>query len=168
MKQTLTALVVLALLATACASGTADNGMTDNGAPDDPAPGAAGACLAGDPDCQDTLVPLPDEEPIEFDPDTGDPIVRGLAVSQVLETQIDGGFAIRGYFYDDGTGPRLCESLAESFPPQCAGPAIQLDLNGNQPPEGVSSEQGISWTDTEVEIIGQVVDGAFVADPADG
>lgn len=162
MKHPLTAIVVLAMLAAACGNGAAELDSADGSVPN-----AAGACLAGDPNCEDILEPLPGEEPIEFDPDTGDPIVRGLPISQVLETQIDGGFAIRGYYYDDGTGPRLCETLAESFPPQCAGPAIPLDLNGNPPPDGVVTSQGVSWTDTEVEIIGQVVDGTFVADPAD-
>ncbi len=128
---------------------------------------AAGGCLAEDPDCQDAGVPLPDEAPIQFRPGHGRSH-RGwpAAGSRVVDTQIDGGFAIRGYFHDDGSGPRQCEALAESFPPPCAGPSIPLDLNGNPAPTERVNQPGVPWTDTEVEITGRVVDGVSVDDPA--
>jgi hypothetical protein len=133
--------------------------------PGDATPSASDTCLAGDPDCADSLEPLPDEEPIDLDPVTGEPIVRGLSVADVLATPIDGGFAMEAFYVDDGAGPRLCDALLESYPPQCGGDSIPLELSGRVI-EGLDQEGTVTWSNLPVVVIGRVVDGGFVADPA--
>jgi hypothetical protein len=58
---------------------------------------------------------------------------------------------VAGFLLADDTGTRLCEALAESFPPQCAmawievaNPAL-LDVEWSQ-------AQGVLWTDQGVTI----------------
>jgi hypothetical protein len=142
-------------------------------------PPAADACLAGDPDCGD-LGPLPtgDEEPplLPGEPDDGaDPGVvtplvgGGLSVADVVGTAIDGGFAIVGFYVDDGSGPLLCDALAESFPPQCGGERIPFDDSaGVVDPDDLESSGGVTWSNLPIVVVGEVVDGTFVATPIGG
>jgi hypothetical protein len=161
------AVVVLALALAACGGGDDDTaGLPIDDAPGD-TPGAAGACLVGEPDCQDTLTPLPGEEPIDLDPDTGGPIGSGgLSVGDVIATDIDGGFAIQAFYFADDSGTYLCDALAESFPPQCGAGRIPLDNSAGVDLGPLRSEQGVSWSDDFVTVVGEVVDGVFVATPA--
>ncbi|RZV45503.1 MAG: hypothetical protein EX267_05260 [Acidimicrobiia bacterium] len=114
----------------------------------------AGTCLAGEPVCEDTF------------PDSGEPPVPpppGLAITSVVDTPIDGGFVISGFYFDDGTGARLCEALAESFPPQCGGASIPFDNTAGADLGVLSIEQGVTWSDQPVLVEGEVIDGVFVA-----
>ena len=46
----------------------------------------------------------------------------GLSVDEALDTEVIGVVAVKGYLFDDGTGLRLRNVLAESFPPNAAAP----------------------------------------------
>ena len=165
------AALVLAVVAAAC--GGADEVAQEPGT--GAIPPAAGACLAGDPDCDDLGGQPTGDEPLFFEDeptdgappsDGGQPLVGGgLTISEVLESQIDGGFAISGFFYDDGTGPLLCEALAESFPPQCGVASIPVDNSAGVELDGLVTEGDITWTDQSAVLIGEVVDGVFVVAP---
>jgi len=116
--------------------------------------GAGETCLADEPVCEDTF------------PDSGEPPAPpppGVPVATVASTPIDGGFVISGFYFDDGTGVRLCEALAESFPPQCGGASIAFDNTAGADLGVLSIEQGVTWSDQPVLVEGSVVDGVFVA-----
>jgi hypothetical protein len=115
---------------------------------------SAGTCLPEEPNCADTFV------------DSGEPPVPpppGVPVATVASTPIDGGFVISGFYFDDGTGVRLCEGLAESFPPQCGGASIAFDNTAGADLGVLSIEQGVTWSDQPVLVEGEVIDGVFVA-----
>ncbi len=101
---------------------------------------AAGAMIAGPtgPNVKDVLADT-----------TGEPVVAA------------------GYLFVDPDGTaRLCDGIAESFPPQCAKPEIPVT---NLPPElvaGLQEKDGQRWSDDLVQLIGRVQDGTFVNDPA--
>ncbi len=115
---------------------------------------SAGTCLPEEPKCEDTFVDS--GEPTE-------PPSPGVPVATVANTPIDGGFAISGFYFDDGTGPRLCEALAESFPPQCGGASVAFDNTAGTDLGVLSIEQGVTWSDQPILVEGSVVDGVFVA-----
>lgn len=160
--------LVLALMAAACGGGedAAELPINDT-------PGAASACLADDPDCQDLggqptdEPPFLDDEPTDGEPPSdGEPLVGGgMSVADVVATDIDGGFAITGFYFDDGSGPLLCESLAESFPPQCAGASIPVDNSAQVELDGLQTQNDVTWTDQPAVLVGEVVDGVFVVTP---
>jgi len=66
----------------------------------------------------------------------------------------------------------LCEFLLESFPPQCGNPVAEvvgLDLsqidNFIDPEDGgIVTEQGITWSESPVSFIGELVDGQLNVD----
>jgi hypothetical protein len=50
----------------------------------------------------------------------------GLSVDEALDTEVIGVVAVKGYLFNDGTGLRLHNVLAESFPPQCGGASLTV------------------------------------------
>lgn len=64
-----------------------------------------------------------------------------------------GDVVVAGFLVDNGSRVRLCDALAESYPPQCGGASVVianpelLDLDW-------SEEQGVRWTDLPVVLEG--------------
>jgi hypothetical protein len=135
----LSLLLLLALALAACTGAGA--GSTE--------PDAAETCLAEAPDCEDTLSSdLPATEP-----------ERGVSVADATAGPIDGAFELRGFFFADDAGARMCEMLLESFPPQCGGASIPVgDFDVDLP---LSSEAGVTWTDQIAYLEGEIVGGVF-------
>ena len=171
-------LAVMALVAAAC--GTSDEqpaptvpiGASDepsalpiNPNPDD-TPATAGACVEGEPDCNDTLAV--GEEPQDLPPPgddvvpSGMPVDGGLSVADAVKVSRDGPIAVKGFLFIDGVGARLCEVLAESFPPQCGGVFVPVEGFEEMLNVPLSDSQGISWTDQHVSFLGEFVDGTFI------
>jgi hypothetical protein len=183
---------VVAIVAAACgdsesdtaASPTAPVGAEEpavlppNPNPDDTPP-IAGACLEGEPDCQDNPalgdpvqdLPLPGEDDGEGgadgdNPSTGMLVGGGLTVAEALETDASGVIAVQGFLLINVDGEaRLCDALAESFPPQCGGASITVTNYEEVLGTPLQAEQGVSWTDETVTFLGEIVDGTFVVDP---
>ena len=171
--------VILALLAAAC--GTSDeqsapttpigadepSALPINPNPDD-TPAIAGACAEGEPDCNDTLAI--GEEPQDLPPPSDDIapsgmlVDGGITVADLLARSAVGPIAVKGFLFIDDDGARLCEVLAESFPPQCGGVFVAIEAFEEVLGTPLSNSQGISWTDQPVSFIGDMVNGTFVVD----
>lgn len=61
---------------------------------------------------------------------------------------------------DDGTGLRLCESLAESDPPQCGGRSIEV-LNPDAIEVELTEDDGVRWAETPIQLFGWMEGDAF-------
>lgn len=150
-----------ALLVAAC--GTAAEEVPVNTNPDvDPA--ISGACLVDEPDCND--IGAIGDEPVDLPPSSGEVtggvlVDGGLTVSEALTTDATGILAVGGFLVDDGTTARLCEALAESFPPQCGGASIELVSYSTIDPDSLQTAQGVTWTDDHTVMFGEIVDGVF-------
>ena len=132
-------LLLLALAVAACTGADAESAEPD----------AADTCLVEAPDCEDTASSdLPATEP-----------ERGVSVADATAGPIDGAFELRGFFFADDAGARMCETLLESFPPQCGGASIPVgDFDVDHP---LSSEAGVSWTAQIVYLEGEIIGGVF-------
>jgi hypothetical protein len=156
--------VALALLAAACGD--------DDGDAASEIPSAAGACLEGAEDCNDTPGTAPDLFP-GGEPDDGAApgadqglvVGGGLTVSEALETDADGTIAVTGFYFEDESGLRLCELLLESFPPQCGGAQIALANGDAVDPDDLDEEQGVTWSPSPVTVLGEIVDGVLQPTP---
>ncbi|MGI9649067.1 MAG: hypothetical protein ACR2OI_11155 [Acidimicrobiia bacterium] len=174
-------LAVLALTAAAC--GAEDDAsaplapagsdepavLPPNSNPDATPPDAGGTCLADEPDCQD-LGPgqdptdLPDSDGTPITP-TGMPADGGLTVTDALASDVAGTLAVQGFLLVNAEEARLCEALAESYPPQCGGTSIVITGYEEMVSVPVVNAQGISWTDDLATFFGEIVDGTLVVDP---
>lgn len=84
-----------------------------------------------------------------------------LRVADALDAGVDGPFLMSGFYLADSTGARLCEALAESYPPQCGGASIPLSVDVAAPAEGLSTEGDVTWSEGPVSVEGEIVDGVF-------
>jgi hypothetical protein len=159
----------MALIAVACSDSDdpADDGSSE-------LPPAAGACLEGADDCQDNPG-LGGDQPILDGEPTGEPVTGGggspmladggLSVAEALTTDADGPLAVVAFYYRDSDGTRLCDLLAESFPPQCGGEQVAFDGDSVIDRDDLDETQGVTWSPQPVTVIGSIVDGVFVATP---
>jgi len=167
-SRTLVAIAAVALATSACAvsSETSD--------PDAGLPVVSVVCAPEFSDCDDTVVIdgddlFPNDEPQDgVAPSAGASgmlVGGGLTVAEALATDASGILAVQGFYVDDSSGPRLCEALAESFPPQCGGANVGLgDLSGIDLGE-LQSNGDVTWSDDAVVVIGELIDGVLVPTP---
>ena len=162
----------LSLLAAACGDGVEEAPTASLPVNDDPAAApASGTCLEGEPDCDDTgdmvtpPIPLEDVEPGDGVVSGGMTTDGGLTVSDALAGGADGIIAVQGFLLDDGSGARLCEALAESYPPQCGGTFVPVSNYEEVLGVPLQSAQGVTWTDEVVTFFGEIINGEFVVDP---
>lgn len=156
----------IAIVAVAC-GGSASDEPRDGGASSLP---PAATCLEGTPDCQDTPA-TGDDLLYDDEPDGGvvgggsTPLVvnGGLSVSGALSTDAVGVIAVGAFYFSNGTDAWLCDQLAESYPPQCAGARVAFEGAGAIDPDDLDEAQGITWSAQPVTVLGSIVDGVFVA-----
>jgi hypothetical protein len=86
----------------------------------------------------------------------------GLSIEDALASDLPGPLLVNGYLLADGNTIRLCSGYAESFPPQCAEPS--LDVRGYTLFEqrGLYKTSGeVTWSEEPVQLLGIVRDGAI-------
>ncbi len=88
-----------------------------------------------------------------------------MSVSEVLSGEVAGAAAVKGFLVVDAGGARLCEALAESYPPQCGGEALPITNYEEFLGVPLQEAQGVTWTDDVVSLLGLIVDGTLVVDP---
>ena len=128
-------------------------------------PVSQGACIETEPDCDDTVAePLPLNDGEAVTPGMGAVAGDGLSVAEALASSLDGTLAVGGFLVVDADGARLCDVLAESYPPLCDGDwALTIEgLNVDEYP--VEEAQGVRWTNELVVVFGTMVDGVLVVD----
>ncbi|MBK5269082.1 MAG: hypothetical protein JJE47_16800 [Acidimicrobiia bacterium] len=164
-------LAALMMIAAACSSADSDDPaqVPVNDQPNDN-PVASGACTIDEPNCNDTVI---GGEPQVLPGDNSDAgssggmtVDGGLSVSDALSGGVSGVLAVQGFIVDDGTGAKLCEALAESFPPQCAGASMPISGYETAITTPFINEQNVMWTDQTVSLFGEIVDGTFVVSSA--
>ncbi len=83
-----------------------------------------------------------------------------LSVEGLIVAEPEGDVSVVGVLVIDSAGSRLCFALAESFPPQCGGPAVvisgldDLDLQFEE-------AEGVRWTDPAVVVKGRYADATL-------
>ena len=79
----------------------------------------------------------------------------GISVTEALASD-QGPLLVNGYLVITPEGARLCEALAESFPPQCGGASLIVDEPDPSALEQVTTEGDVSWTEAQVQLLGMV------------
>ena len=75
---------------------------------------------------------------------------------------------VRGFFsHERGeTLPRMCSSLAESYPPSCSMPSLPVSNLSHKAEQALrltrDTETGSRWSAHEVELSGRIENGALI------
>lgn len=91
-------------------------------------------------------------------------------VSQANETLDRSGAetVVEGFLlHRDGT-TRLCQSLLESYPPQCGDPSVQVDNLALDDVAGLQSADGVTWSDDPVRLTGRLAAGVLTVTTVGG
>lgn len=81
----------------------------------------------------------------------------GLSVGEALSSRLTGPLLVNGFIVIANGETRLCETLAESLPPQCGDPSLVVE--GFEPDPGALREaSGVGashWSDDPVQVLGE-------------
>jgi predicted secreted protein len=79
--------------------------------------------------------------------------IAPIEVAELLEGPSPTDASVVGFVIVNDGGARLCEALAESFPPQCGGSAVVI-ANPEALTVALEQEQGVRWTNERVRLDG--------------
>jgi hypothetical protein len=63
-----------------------------------------------------------------------------------------------GYLVESGEETRICDALAESYPPQCGGRSYRLVGFDARSVSGVEQANGVAWTQQQITVRGVLSD----------
>ncbi|CAN5775983.1 hypothetical protein BH24ACT15_BH24ACT15_34390 [soil metagenome] len=84
----------------------------------------------------------------------------GLTVADALASDLEGPLTVTGLLIERDGEVRLCQTIAESLPPQCGDPNMIVTGVNLAELEGAQTEQGVTWID-QVSLTGTVEGEAF-------
>ena len=152
--------LLLVLGLTGCGAASTGAGTATGAGTSPPVPAAgdvAAACAEGAVDCLDaTSTTAPGTGGVSSGADGSVPVGEAVAAG------IQGPFLMSGFLVVDGEGARLCEALAESFPPQCGGTAIPLQPAEAPAGATTTTEGDVTWTEQPLLVEGEILDGVFM------
>ena len=86
----------------------------------------------------------------------------GISVADALDSDSKDELLVKGWLVVDQDGTvRLCDALAESDPPQCAGASVRVEGLDLGSLEGLTSKGGVTWSQQQVKLLGRLVDGVL-------
>jgi hypothetical protein len=82
----------------------------------------------------------------------------GISIDEAIAMDSDEQLLVNGNIWAEGDKVYLCDAVAESHPPQCAG--VRLEVVGVKLAEvdGLQRASGIAWTE-RTQLLGVVADG---------
>ena len=83
----------------------------------------------------------------------------GISIGEAFNTDLKGPLLINGLLHVENGQVRLCESLAESFPPQCAGRFLVVKGLDLLKMDGLTREGSVMWSERSVQILGTLEGG---------
>ncbi len=85
----------------------------------------------------------------------------GISIGEALTSNLDGPLLVNGLLHAQNDDVRLCETLAESFPPQCAGRSLVVEGLDLMTIDGLTSAGSYTWSDQTVQVLGTVEGGVL-------
>ena len=165
------AVALLAIVAAGCIATEERSGPGADGVPQ-----VSGQCTEDHPDCEDTLVgddiPTGGDLPKAPSPNPGDApqssgfvIGDGLTIPDAVAYEGNEVIAVHGYLVITSQQALLCETLAESYPPQCGGLNLTVTNPQAAATDGVLIEDGdTQWSPDVVVLLGHIAGSDFTID----
>lgn len=165
------AVVMLAMVASGCVTSEERSGPGADGVPQ-----VVAVCAQDQPDCEDTLVgeeiPTGGDLPTAPPQDSGDApqssgfvVGDGLSIVDAVAYEGNEIIAVHGYVVITPQQALLCETLAESYPPQCGGLNLTVTNPEATGSDGVLLEDGgTQWSPEVVVLLGHIAGNDFTID----
>ncbi len=83
----------------------------------------------------------------------------GIGISEAISYEGTQVVAVRGFFVSVRGQSRLCELLAESYPPQCAGVSVVITNPDALPGGDLRQEGDTRWSEGYVTVLGNIDGG---------
>ncbi len=80
----------------------------------------------------------------------------GITVGVALISNLTGPLLVKGQLHVENGRVRLCEVLAESFPPRCAGKYLVVEGLDLMTIGGLITEGSVTWSGQTVQVLGTV------------
>lgn len=80
----------------------------------------------------------------------------GISIEEAIASNLEGPLLVNGNLLAEGDEIRLCDALAESFPPQCGGPQLRVEGLNLDEVDGLVREGEVAWTDRPIQLLGDV------------
>ncbi len=100
-----------------------------------------------------------DEDDMVSGPISG--VGPGISIGEALTSNLTGPLLITGLLHVQKDQVRLCETLAESLPPQCGGKFLEVEGLDLMTMDGLRSEGSVTWSDQPVQVLGTVNGGVL-------
>jgi hypothetical protein len=102
--------------------------------------------------------------------DTGRPDgSTAISVGEARAGNHEGPVLVKGYLFVDAEGKAiLADAILESYPPQPGGALLEVEGIDLADVEGLQTDQGRSWTNDMVELLGTVEGKTLVVGAAAG
>ena len=84
-----------------------------------------------------------------------------LSIEEALASDLDEPLLVEGGLLATDEAVRLCSALAESYPPQCAGPSLVVRGLDLAEVDGLKTHGGVSWTEKPIRLLGRVGNGVL-------
>ena len=88
----------------------------------------------------------------------------GISVADALASELDEPLLVNGFIVATAEDVRLCEVLAESFPPQCGGAYLVVEGLDLASVDGLEEASGVRWTNDFTQILGSVEGSRLTVD----
>ncbi len=88
----------------------------------------------------------------------------GISVEEALASKLDVPLLVRGYVVAAGGEIRLCNALAESYPPQCGVASLVVEGVALDALPALTTAEGVTWSEREVKLLGRVEDGVLLVE----
>ena len=101
-----------------------------------------------------------DDSDLDSGPNSG--VGPGISIGEAMASNLTGPLLINGFLHVQNDQVRLCELLAESFPPQCGGSSLVVKGLNLMTVEDLTSEGSVRWSDQPVQVLGIVEDEVLI------
>ena len=109
--------------------------------------------------CSDSDEPDADDNGGGADTPASSAVGPGISIAEAFDSTLDGPLLVNGTLVIRNDEVRLCEALAESFPPQCGGASLLVvgaDITALRALWELKDAEGTTWSEGPIQLLGTV------------
>ncbi len=89
----------------------------------------------------------------------------GISIADAIASDLDQPLLVNGFLVATADRVQFCDGLAESYPPQCAGPSLIIEGLDFDTVDDLKEASGVRWTDFHIQLLGTIEGGVITVNP---